>query len=144
MGAYDTNLIDPAGTGTAFAVTYNPNFGYAPSTVAPCLTPAVGRVCGTGPVAGSIVGAVNGGINPASQNVHNFAHDQVLGVRLTDTYAINSHFIYHFPGVDFKYITGYNTYHYHLTSDWDNSSVSSYKVALNPAGPCGSGAFGPG
>jgi iron complex outermembrane receptor protein len=144
VGAYDTNLLDPAGTGSQFPVTYNPSFGYAPSTVAPCGSPQPGKVCGTGPVAGSIVGAVNGGINPADQNIHNFAHDQVLGIKLTDTYAINSHFIYHFPGVDFKYITGYNTYHYHLTSDWDNSSVSQYKVALNPAGACGSGAFGPG
>jgi iron complex outermembrane receptor protein len=163
VGPYDTQLTDPgatgfgalppSGTGSAFPVAFNPYFGYNTSFVAsPCAVPAPGRVCGTatpgtspfgGPVPGSVVGGVNGGINPASQNVHNFAHDQVLGIKLTDTYAINSHFIYHFPGVDFKYLTGYNTYHYHLTSDWDNSSISSYKLPLNPNGACAVGAFGP-
>jgi iron complex outermembrane receptor protein len=151
-GAYDTNLVDPGpslafpgGTGTQFAVTFNPNFGYNTTfAAAACGLPEPGKVCGTGgPVPGSVVGAVNGGINPADQNIHHFAHDQVLGVKLTDTYAINSHFVYHFPGVDFKYITGYDTYHYALTSDWDNSSVSSYKLPLNPAGACALGAFGP-
>ena len=159
-GAYDTQLTDPGnnpasfgyipaatgGTGAQFPVAFNPNYGYAaPAVSSPCLAPAPGRFCGTasagtspfgGPVPGSVVGGVNGGINPADQNIHNFAHDQALGIRLTDTYAINSHFIYHFPGVDFKYITGYNTYHYALTADWDNSSISSYQVPLNPAGPC--------
>ena len=139
-GPYDTNLASPQ-----FPVTFNPSFGYNTTFVAAaCGLPEPGKVCGTGgPVPGSVVGAVNGGVNPADQNMHNFAHDQKLGIRLTDTYAINSHFIYHFPGVDFKYITGYNTYHYHLNSDWDNSSVSSYQLPLNPAGACALGAFGP-
>ena len=127
-GPYDTSLSSPA-----FTVNFNPNFGYAAPSGAVCAVP--GATCATGPVTGSVVGAV-GTTNPANSNVFDFAHNTALNVRLTDTYAINSHFIYHFPGVDFKYITGYDTYHYHLTSDWDNSSVTSYKVPLNPAGPC--------
>ncbi len=166
-GPYDTQLTDPSnvpgsfgyiplatgGTGAQFPVAFNPSFGYAtPAVASTCFSPQIGKFCGTatagtspfgGPVPGSVVGGVNGGVNPADQNIHNFAHDQALGVRLTDTYAINSHFIYHFPGVDFKYITGYNTYHYALVSDWDNSSVSSYKLPLDPNGACGAGAFGP-
>ena len=138
-GPYDTNLMSPQ-----FSVAFNPNYGYQPfvGTGGTGACPAnAGAICGTGPTTGSVVGAVNGGVNPANQNVRNFANDTVLGVHLTDTYAINSHFIYHFPGVDFKYITGYNTYHYALSADWDNSSVSAYNVSLNPTFVPGSSGY---
>ncbi len=139
-GPYDTNLMSPQ-----FTTAFNPNYGYQPFVgttgfggTGHCPANAL-AICGTGPTPGSVVGAVNGGVNPADQNIHDFAHDTVLGVRLTDTYAINSHFVYHFPGVDFKYIVGYNTYHYALSADWDNSSVSAYNVSLNPGGYCANG-----
>ena len=112
IGRYDTALNSPA-----LGLLYNPGFGYNPLAINP-----VGRAGLTD--------------NPALTNIRTFAHNTPLDIDLRDTWAINAHLTYHFPGADLKYITGYNTYDYNLNSDWDNTNVTSYRVPLDPAGQC--------
>ncbi|MFO1015710.1 MAG: TonB-dependent receptor [Caulobacteraceae bacterium] len=60
------------------------------------------------------------------------SHDTALDIDLNDTYSINSQLTFHFGGFDMRYIAGYTTYSYDLHSDWDNTSITSYRIPLAP------------
>jgi iron complex outermembrane recepter protein len=136
-GPYNGALV---GSGELF---FNPNFGVLPGVGA---TSAVGGVA-TGPVLGSVTGLVPGLTNnPAQQNIRTFAHDLPTLIKVNGAYSFNFHWLHHFDGFDAKYVGGYSQYQYSLyTSDFinDNSSITSYQVPLDPAGPCATGALGP-
>jgi iron complex outermembrane receptor protein len=113
-GHYDTALVSPFD-----GLTYNPGFAYSTGPLAP--------------VPGSVVGGCGVTDNPSMVNVRTFCHDVQGSVRLKGTYVVDSHFIYHFPSFDFKYVAGYDHYDYYSTQDWDTYGVVSYQVPLNPA-----------
>jgi iron complex outermembrane receptor protein len=128
-GAYDTG---EANFDTS-NLTFNPNFGYSKGTGFNALGFA------NGPVAGSVVGAVPGGVNPALNNIRDFAHSEPTSIHLHDSWTINFHWIHHFDGFDVKYVGGYSQYHYNLHSSLfygDNSSITAYQVPLATGSAC--------
>ena len=72
--------------------------------------------------------------NPTLKNIRNFAADTPLTVKLKNAFDIDTEFTYHFPGVDLKYVGGFQEYQYNLFLDADATDVTSYTVnnAANP------------
>jgi iron complex outermembrane receptor protein len=129
LGRYDTS---EANFDTS-NLTFNPNFGYSTGTGFSPLGFA------NGPTAGSVIGAVPGGDNPALNNIRDFAHSVPTSIHLHDSWTINFHWIHHFDGFDVKYVGGYSQYHYNLHSSLfygDNSSITSYQVPLASGSAC--------
>jgi iron complex outermembrane receptor protein len=117
-GHYDTALLPPS------SIDFNSGYGYNPAAINP-----VGRAGLTD--------------NPALTDIRSVSHNTPLDIDLRDTWAIDVHWTTHFPGVDFRYVGGYDVYDYNLNGEWDQLSITSYQIPLNPAGPCATGAFGP-
>jgi iron complex outermembrane receptor protein len=118
-------------------LTFNPNFGYSKATGFSPLGFA------NGPVLNNpnepIVGAVPGGVNPALNNIRDFAHSIPTSTHVHDSWTINFHWIHHFDGFDVKYVGGYSQYHYNLHASLfygDNSSITQYTVPVAPGSFC--------
>jgi iron complex outermembrane receptor protein len=112
IGPYDTALNSPFD-----GLTFNPGYGYNSA-------------------AQNVTGGCGVTQNPAVTNIRNFCHNTETVINLNQTWAVDFHAIYHAPGFDVKYVTGYDTYKYHLSQDWDSYGVSSYQIPLNPGSTC--------
>jgi iron complex outermembrane receptor protein len=80
--------------------------------------------------------------NPALQNIRDFATNTPAKQVLSNAPTFVGHLNWHLPGVDLKYIGGFNKYNYHATTDFDGTAVSSYTVPLRTGSPA-AGDFGP-
>jgi iron complex outermembrane receptor protein len=117
-GPYDTALVSPYDE-----LTYNPGFAYSTGPF--------------GPVPGSVTGGCAGVTqNPAIADIHTFCHNTQGFINLDKVYVVNSHFTYHFPGVDLKYVFGYDNYHYTSIQDVDTLGIDSYKIPITGTGVC--------
>jgi iron complex outermembrane receptor protein len=117
-GNYDTALASPYDV-----LTYNPGFAYSTS--------------GLTPVPGSVTGGCPGVTqNPADNNIRTFCHNTQGFIDLNKVYAIDSHFIVHFPDFDLKYVAGYNHYNYYSHQDLDTLGIDSYQIPLLPGATC--------
>lgn len=115
-GPFDCALVADS------ALTFNPNFA----------------LCGG---AINVVNAAPGvTTNPALSNIRNFAHSYSTDISVHDAFDTTVQFTHHFDGFDVKYTGGYDQYKYlgNLSAAflWDNSSVVSYQIPLNPGGTC--------
>ena len=117
-GPYDTALASPNDL-----LTYNPGFAYSTGPLAP--------------VPGSVTGGCPGVTqNPAITDIRTFCHNTQGFIDLNKVYAIDSHFIVHLPGVDVKYVAGYNHYNYYSHQDLDTLGIDSYQIPLLPGAVC--------
>jgi iron complex outermembrane receptor protein len=119
IGAYDHALNSPYD-----GLTFNPGFAYANAH-----DPLQ-------PIPGSVQGGCGVTDNPAITNIRNFCHNTSGVIDLNKTYAFVSHFTYHLPSVDVKYVAGYDHYDYYSTQDWDSLGVDSYQIPLKPGATC--------
>jgi iron complex outermembrane receptor protein len=124
VGPYDTAQAVPG------QITFNPGFGYA--TPQSEFIPYSAGAEATGPIAGSVVGALPGG-NPSTLTNREFAHNISTRITVDKDFTFQFHWIHHFDGFDVKYVGGYSQYHYELHTALfanDDSTVTSYQVPL--------------
>lgn len=75
--------------------------------------------------------------NPANMNIRDFSTD--IPEKATDEPALSAamHLTWKSPwGFDVKYIGGYTTYNFKLTTDYDNTSILSYQFPTVPSFIC--------
>lgn len=75
--------------------------------------------------------------NPANTNIRTFSTD--IPEKATDQPALSAaaHLTWNTPwGFDVKYIGGFTTYNYKLTTDFDNTSILSYDFPTIPSPVC--------
>jgi iron complex outermembrane receptor protein len=128
---YDTDytLLGSLGPNALFA--YNPCFGVAQTIACTNLeNPSGFGIGGTYTQVGNVT------TNPGITNIRNFNTATPEHANTTDDYNIDVHLTYHTPwDFDIKYVGGYTHYKYHLTTNYDDSAVTSMTI------PCAPGAF---
>jgi len=129
--------------------TLGPGAGFAYN---PCFTASPFALCAGSP---SLFGTGIGGTftqvgtatqNPGVTNLRQFNTNTSELSNLTDDYNFSGEATWHTPwSADLKYIGGYTNYHYHLTTDFDGTPVTSYTFPTVPGfgapgsftNPCG-------
>jgi len=128
----------PIGTlGPGAGIVYNP-----------CFTLSQATACAGSPTGFGLGGTYNqqGTVttNPGATNIRDFNTNTPERARLSNDYNLSTEITWHTGmGADLKYIGGYTTYYYHLTTDFDNTPVTSYTLPTTPGfpglAPCGVG-----
>ncbi|MDH4386490.1 MAG: TonB-dependent receptor [Caulobacter sp.] len=79
-------------------------------------------------------GFVAGGpaTNPANKDVRRINTNTTNHQKLSDNVGFSSDIVWTLPGVDVRYIGGYQTYVFNSLSDLDDTSMESYTVPLAP------------
>ncbi len=70
--------------------------------------------------------------NPSLNGPGKFNTDTPTRQKLSDVVGLATDVTWTLPGVDIRYIGGYRTYNYLGVSDYDNTSMQSYTVPLDP------------
>ena len=119
---YDTVPFAIGSLGPNPALVFNPCFTVSP--FAACAGSPNGTNTGIG---GTFTERGNVTQNPGIQNIRNFASNTPEHANLTDDYNIDGSLTWHTPfDADLKYIGGYTHYKYHLITDYDGTSVTSF------------------
>jgi iron complex outermembrane receptor protein len=136
----ETNLTDPneyLGAG----LFVNPNFGYAAmpgsgAQAAALANPTNGTTFG--PYIPTSVSLLRPGItnNPSLADQNNFASVAAGSNGLNSYNGLSGVFTYDFPGIQLKYIAGFQQYDYYLNSSSD-TDVTSYTMGLPALGGLG-------
>jgi iron complex outermembrane receptor protein len=71
-------------------------------------------------------------VNPALQDTRKFNTNTPSHQRLSDNVGLAADVTWRLPGVDVRYIGGYQTYVYNSLTDLDDTSMVSYTVPLAP------------
>jgi len=127
---YDTVPFAIGTLGPSPAFVFNKCFTVPTSVV--CLGSPNGMNTGIG---GTFTEQGNVTQNPGITNIRDFATNTPEHANLTDDYNIDGTLTWHTPwNADLKYIGGYTHYKYHLITDFDGTSVTSFTEPCFVAG----------
>ncbi len=120
----------PFDTATFPVGTLGPGAGFVYN---PCFTVSPATACAASPTGFGIGGAFTqvGNVqqNPGITNPRQFNTNTTEQANLTDDYNFTGEAVWHTGlNADLKYIGGYTHYHYHLTTDFDGTPVTSYTM----------------
>jgi iron complex outermembrane receptor protein len=78
----------------------------------------------------------NSTTNPALNDIRSFSTDVPTRNKLDNSPAFVAHLNWNLGGADLKYIGGYTSYEYTLTTDYDGTAVRAYTIPLAAGSTC--------